>query len=132
MKPSMIPPESPFSSVEIERVIFEDEDVVAFYDGYPISPGHALVVAKQVTPSLFDLPPLMRQHIWEAVSKVRSILQKRHSPDGFNVGLNDGPAAGQTINHAHIHVIPRYKGDQPDPRGGVRWIFPDKARYWNT
>jgi diadenosine tetraphosphate (Ap4A) HIT family hydrolase len=63
---------------------------------------------------------------------VRDLLQQRHQPNGFNIGLNDGPAAGQTINHAHIHVIPRYEGDQADPRGGMRWIFPEKARYWEA
>lgn len=52
-------------------------------------------------------------------------------PDGFNIGINDGAAAGQTVMHLHIHLIPRYDGDQPDPRGGVRWIFPDKAAYWD-
>jgi diadenosine tetraphosphate (Ap4A) HIT family hydrolase len=55
-----------------------------------------------------------------------------HAPDGFNIGINDGAAAGQTIAHLHIHLIPRYRGDQPDPRGGVRWIFPDKADYWSS
>ncbi len=68
--------------------------------------------------------------LWRAVRIVRDILGQRYRPDGFNIGVNEGPAAGQTIAHAHIHIIPRYSGDQPDPRGGIRWIFPDKARYW--
>jgi len=58
-------------------------------------------------------------------------LQAKYSPAGFNIGINDGAAAGQTVMHLHIHLIPRYAGDMPDPRGGVRWIFPDKAVYWN-
>jgi diadenosine tetraphosphate (Ap4A) HIT family hydrolase len=57
-------------------------------------------------------------------------LDDAHRPDGYNIGINDGPAAGQTVPHLHIHLIPRYQGDQPDPRGGVRWVFPDKAKYW--
>ena len=61
---------------------------------------------------------------------MREILAARFHPDGFNIGLNDGPAAGQTIAHAHIHVIPRYRGDVADPRGGIRWVLPDKAKYW--
>lgn len=68
--------------------------------------------------------------MWKLVAEVRSRLTDDLQPDGFNIGLNDGEAAGQTVMHAHIHVIPRWKGDVPDPRGGVRWIIPDKARYW--
>jgi diadenosine tetraphosphate (Ap4A) HIT family hydrolase len=124
-------PESAFAPVELERILYEDADTIAFYDRYPVSPGHTLVVAKTVTASLFDLPPETQAALWRTVATMRDLLQQRHQPNGFNIGLNDGPAAGQTINHAHIHVIPRYTGDQPDPRGGVRWIFPEKARYWN-
>ena len=66
----------------------------------------------------------------EALLQARTPLLKEFSPDGFNIGINDGLAAGQTILHLHIHIIPRYKGDMPDPRGGIRWIFPEKAKYW--
>jgi len=61
---------------------------------------------------------------------VREILIERFRPDGFNIGINDGAAAGQTVPHAHMHIIPRYLNDVPDPRGGIRWIIPAKARYW--
>ncbi len=125
-----LPSNSPFYPLNPDRVVFEDERVIAFYDRYPVSPGHTLVVAKQVTASHFDLSPDVRQQMWDAVAKVRELLQQLYQPDGFNIGLNDGAAAGQTIGHAHIHVIPRYAGDQADPRGGVRWIFPEKAKYW--
>jgi len=66
----------------------------------------------------------------ETLQQARTQLLKEFAPDGFNIGINDGLAAGQTILHLHIHIIPRYKGDMPDPRGGIRWIFPDKAVYW--
>ena len=125
-----LPSNSPFAPLEPDRIIFEDAETIAFYDRYPVSPGHALVVAKQGTASLYDLPAETQAALWRAVATVRNLLQQRHQPDAFNIGLNDGSAAGQTIAHAHIHVIPRYTGDQADPRGGVRWIFPDKARYW--
>lgn len=127
-----LPAESPFAPLEPERIIYEDDHAIAFYDRYPVSPGHALVMAKQVTASLYDLPPEIQTALWQAVATVRDLLQQRHQPDAFNIGLNDGPAAGQTINHAHIHVMPRYRGDREDPRGGVRWIFPEKARYWEV
>ncbi|MNC94047.1 AP-4-A phosphorylase [compost metagenome] len=60
----------------------------------------------------------------------KAILDEKHKPDGYNIGINNGAAAGQTVMHLHIHLIPRYAGDSSDPRGGVRWIFPDRARYW--
>jgi diadenosine tetraphosphate (Ap4A) HIT family hydrolase len=66
------------------------------------------------------------------LDQAKATLDTKYSPDGFNIGINDGAAAGQTVMHVHIHLIPRYKGDADDPRGGVRWIFPRKADYWNA
>lgn len=63
---------------------------------------------------------------------IRAGLEQEYAPDGYNIGLNNGVAAGQTVMHAHMHLIPRYKGDAADPRGGVRWIFPEKAAYWQS
>jgi diadenosine tetraphosphate (Ap4A) HIT family hydrolase len=68
----------------------------------------------------------------ELLTRMRQMLLEERNPDGFNIGINDGVAAGQTVMHLHIHLIPRYAGDQPDPRGGVRWIFPEKADYWTS
>jgi diadenosine tetraphosphate (Ap4A) HIT family hydrolase len=68
--------------------------------------------------------------VWRIVAEVRRLLVERYHPDGFNIGLNDGKAAGQTVMHAHVHVIPRRHGDVTEPRGGVRWVVPDKAAYW--
>ena len=126
-----LPPESPFSPLNPDRIVFENDHVVAFYDGFPVSSGHTLVVSKHVTPSLFDLPEAEQAALWQAVAQVRALLQTKHNPTAFNIGLNDGEAAGQTMPHAHIHIIPRYTGDQPDPRGGIRHIFPHKAKYWS-
>ncbi len=70
--------------------------------------------------------------MFDLLVQVKKELQEKYNPDGFNIGVNDGTAAGQTVMHLHIHLIPRYTGDQSDPRGGVRWIFPDKAAYWNA
>jgi diadenosine tetraphosphate (Ap4A) HIT family hydrolase len=71
-----------------------------------------------------------RAAVWALVAEVRGLLAEEFGPDGFTIGLNDGPAAGQTVPHAHVHVIPRRSGDVPDPRGGVRWVVPHKAAYW--
>ena len=68
--------------------------------------------------------------MWALAGRVRDLLRAELDPDGFNIGLNEGSAAGQTVPHAHIHVIPRREGDVLDPRGGVRWVLPEKAPYW--
>jgi len=122
--------DSPFHPIAPERLLLETQRCVAFLDTKPASKGHALVVAKIVTASLFDLPVELQTELWEAVRRVREILIERFRPDGFNIGINDGAAAGQTVPHAHMHIIPRYLNDVPDPRGGIRWIIPAKARYW--
>lgn len=104
--------------------------VLAVTDGFPVSEGHTLVVPRRHVASLFDLREDERAAIWAMVGEIRSELAVRLAPQGFNVGLNDGRAAGQTVMHAHVHVIPRFDGDVPDPRGGVRWVVPGKAAYW--
>ncbi len=98
---------------------------------FPVSVGHALVVPCIPVLSIFELDESMQAELWDTVRRVRGILEERFHPAGFNIGVNDGPAAGQTVPHAHVHVIPRYAGDVPDPRGGIRWVIPEKARYWD-
>jgi diadenosine tetraphosphate (Ap4A) HIT family hydrolase len=89
-----------------------------------------LVVPKRHVASLFDLPDEEQVALWRLVALIRTRLVTELRPDGFTVGVNDGPAAGQTVPHAHVHVIPRRAGDVADPRGGVRWVIPAKAQYW--
>ncbi|MFC1678691.1 HIT family protein [Elusimicrobiota bacterium] len=102
----------------------------ALVDAYPISPGHMLVVPKRHVDDFFDLSNEERLSIWELVETIRKQIQADKSPDGFNIGINAGAAAGQTVPHAHVHIIPRFEGDREDPRGGIRWILPEKAKYW--
>jgi len=104
---------------------------LAFFDAFPITEGHTLVVPKRHVSSLFDLPEEEQAAIWRAVTHVREALAFEFRSDGFNIGINDGTSAGQTVMHAHVHVIPRLNGDVADPRGGVRWVVPDKAAYWD-
>jgi diadenosine tetraphosphate (Ap4A) HIT family hydrolase len=89
-----------------------------------------LVVPRKHVASLFELSIFDQAALWTLVAETRLKLQERHRPDGFNIGVNDGQAAGQTVMHAHIHIIPRYSADIADPRGGIRWVIPEKARYW--
>src|SRR5688572_1489352 len=93
--------------------------VRALWDRYPVSPGHALIIPRRHVASWFEATPAERVAMLEAVDAVRAIIEQKHSPDGYNVGLNIGAAAGQTVDHLYLHVIPRYAGDVPDPRGGV-------------
>ena len=117
--------------IESTDPVAANDSAIAFPDGFPVSEGHMLVVPRRHVRSLWDLSPNEQHDIWGLVSEVRALLASRHSPDGFNVGVNDGAAAGQTVDHAHLHVIPRYAGDVPDPRGGIRLVLPDRARYWS-
>ena len=80
---------------------------------------------------LHELSPTGQTAVWDLATQVRQRLQEQYRPDGFNIGLNDGAATGQTIGHLHVHVIPRFKGDVADPRGGIRWVIPSKAAYWS-
>ena len=127
----MDPHDCPFCDLEKSRILLESKFATAFFDAFPVAEGHTLVVPKRHVASLFDLTEVEQAAVWMLVAMVRAKLMAEQKPDGFNVGVNDGPAAGQTVMHAHVHVIPRRKGDVADPRGGVRWIVPGKAQYWN-
>ena len=117
---------SPF--LEVEKIT-ENKLAYAFYDGYPVSKGHMLIVPKRVVPEIFDLNDEEYRTCLDLIKDVKDYLIKKYNPDGFNIGFNCGEDAGQTVFHAHIHVIPRYKGDIPNPRGGVRNIIPGKGNY---
>ena len=103
---------------------------MAIADGFPVSPGHCLIIPRRHFASLFEATKDESAALWDLVDNVREYLSNKYHPDGFNVGSNDGAAAGQTVMHLHIHLIPRYLGDSDDPRGGVRWLKPEKAVYW--
>jgi diadenosine tetraphosphate (Ap4A) HIT family hydrolase len=121
---------SPFFSKDVSHeLISESLYAFSFYDLFPVSKGHALVVPKRLVSNYFDLSWLEQQECWKMVNKVKSILQEKYNPDGFNIGINVNEAAGQTIFHCHIHIIPRYNGDHNSPRGGVRAVIPSKKEY---
>jgi len=122
----------PFCEAMPERVFHEGRLVRGVWDGFPVSPGHALLVPRRHVATWFDASPEERLELTEAIALARETILLRHRPDGFNLGMNLGAAAGQTVLHLHLHVIPRYVGDVEDPRGGVRWVVPNKAAYWRT
>lgn len=111
------------------EIICETATCVAFYDGYPVSPGHALIIPKRHVASYFDLTNHEREAMNVMLQYVRQKIDERFHPDGYNIGINVNEAAGQSVFHVHMHVIPRYKGDVPNPKGGVRGVIPNKQNY---
>jgi diadenosine tetraphosphate (Ap4A) HIT family hydrolase len=120
----------PFCDLDKSRIILDNDHAIAFHDGFPISPGHSLIVPKRHISSYFEATKEEQTAMLDLLAEMRERLLAEHNAEGFNIGINDGAAAGQTVMHLHIHLIPRYADDMEDPRGGVRWIFPDKAAYW--
>ena len=111
------------------EILAENAYAIAVPDTYPVSPGHSLVVPRRHARTLWDLTPAQYAACWALVREVKPVLDARHKPDGYNVGANCDEAGGQSVWHAHIHVIPRYAGDVPNPRGGVRNVIPHKVHY---
>jgi ATP adenylyltransferase len=120
----------PFCDPPRDRVFYEDELVLGLWDAYPVSEGHALVITRRHVATWFDASPEEQAAVMRGVEVARAEIEKTRKPDGYNVGFNAGEAAGQTVFHLHVHVIPRFGGDVEDPRGGVRWVVPGKAAYW--
>lgn len=114
------------------EVIGEEGTAVAFPDAVPVTRGHTLVVPRRHEPDLLGLSTRELDDMWHLARWLCTELAAELAADGFNLGVNVGRAAGQTVPHAHLHVMPRYSGDTGDPRGGVRWIFPSSARYRRT
>jgi diadenosine tetraphosphate (Ap4A) HIT family hydrolase len=120
----------PFCAPEAEReLITESATTFAIFDKYPVSPGHALIIPKKHIANYFDLSTHVKTACWLMADRVQQLLIERFHPDGFNVGINVGATAGQTVPHVHIHLIPRYSGDAEDPTGGVRHVIPGKGNY---
>lgn len=111
------------------EIICETATCVAFYDGYPVSPGHALIIPKRHVASYFDLTNHEREAMNVVLQYVKQKVDERYHPDGYNVGINVNEAAGQSVFHVHMRLIPRYKGDVLNPKGGVRGVIPSKQSY---
>lgn len=121
--------ESPFFDIPQAEWIAANRSAFAIWDGFPVSPGHALVVSRRLITDWWEATPGERVDIFELVDVVRDKIAALHVPDGFNVGFNAGAAAGQTVDHLHVHVIPRFADDVPDPRGGVRNVIAARGNY---
>lgn len=120
---------SPFLQLPESEWLASNDLAFAIYDRYPVSPGHALVIPRRVVATWFEATADERAAILDLIDRVKPVIDDRHHPDGYNIGINVGSAAGQTVMHLHVHVIPRYRGDVLDPRGGVRHVIPPRANY---
>jgi diadenosine tetraphosphate (Ap4A) HIT family hydrolase len=114
------------------ELMLESEYGFAAYDRYPASPGHFLVIPWRHFASYFDINDAELVDLWGLVKHGKAMVDEHYQPDGYNVGINVGHWAGQSIHHLHIHVIPRYQGDVENPKGGVRGVIPHKKLYTVT
>lgn len=120
----------PFCNLKEDiEIVCETKNCVAFYDGFPVSPGHTLIIPKRHVANYFELSCDEVQEIQVVLRHVKEIIDERYHPDGYNIGVNVNEAAGQSVFHVHMHLIPRYKGDMENPKGGVRGVIPDKQKY---
>jgi diadenosine tetraphosphate (Ap4A) HIT family hydrolase len=112
-----------------DRIVESNEHAFVVFDAYPVSPGHSLVISRRHVTDIFDLTASEIGDILQLVRSARERIDRTLQPAGYNIGVNIGKDAGQTVMHVHVHVIPRYPGDSDDPTGGVRGVIPGKARY---
>ena len=120
----------PFCAAKPDVVLAENSTALAIPDAYPVTEGHSLVIPRKHVASIYHLSQAEQSEIWTLVAAVRTVLMNQFSVESFNIGFNDGQEAGQTVMHAHVHIVPRRIGDVADPRGGIRWVIADKAAYW--
>ena len=118
-----------FCNIDKERIILENEYAFAIFDNFPVSKGHMLIIPKKHIKNYFEADEDTKGQLWELLDECKVFADKHFNPQGYNIGINCGKAAGQTVMHLHIHLIPRYKGDIENPRGGVRGVIPDKRIY---
>lgn len=119
----------PFCGPPADNVFFTGDLVIGIWDAFPVSPGHALLIPRRHVADWFEATPEEQAELLRAATVAKAVIETRYRPNGYNLGINAGAAAGQTVFHLHFHVIPRYTGDVPDPRGGVRHVIPSKANY---
>lgn len=118
-----------FKEIEENRIIYRDKYFFIIKDNFPVNPGHLLIISNEIRKDFFNLTIREKSQLPKVIEKAKEIIMREFNPDGFNIGMNCGEAAGQTIFHFHCHIIPRYKGDIKNPRGGVRAVIPEKMGY---
>lgn len=120
---------SVFTTIAEERKIYSGKYFFMIYDGYPVSPGHLLIISNAEKTDYFSLNNDEQNELCTLIGKAKEIIEENHTTNGYNIGMNCGEAAGQTVMHFHCHVIPRYDGDMDNPRGGIRHCIKGKGYY---
>ena len=120
---------SVFLQIPKEHYLLEGKHFFVIRDKYPVSPGHALIISKEDRLDYFDLSEEEKAELTSMIDQTKTEIETVYAPDGYNIGMNCGGVAGQTVMHFHCHVIPRYKGDMEDPRGGVKGVIPRNQKY---
>ncbi|WP_312364257.1 HIT family protein [Sphingobacterium sp.] len=118
-----------FLELPTDKQVGETQHFFLIRDGFPVSPGHTLIISKELRTDYFELTPEEKADLDNAICLARSLVESELTPDGYNIGMNCGESAGQTVFHFHCHLIPRYVGDMENPRGGVRHVIPSKGSY---
>lgn len=118
-----------FLEIPKTDIIYSDEYFFIINDAFPVSPGHLLIISNRICENYFDLTMTEKQHLPKAIELAKQIIEEKYSPDGYNIGINCGDVAGQSILHFHCHLIPRYKGDMKNPKGGIRHCVQGKGYY---
>jgi diadenosine tetraphosphate (Ap4A) HIT family hydrolase len=118
-----------FTNIDPNRILFKNDYFFIIKDGFPVSPGHVLIISNQVRQDFFELTTDEKGNLMLVIEEAKRLIEMEYKPDGYNIGMNCGETAGQTVFHFHCHLIPRYKGDMDNPRGGVRGVIPSKQQY---
>jgi diadenosine tetraphosphate (Ap4A) HIT family hydrolase len=118
-----------FTNIETDKILFKNDWFFIIRDGFPVSNGHLLIISNKVKKDYFDLSQTEKDNLNEVIEIAKNLIEKEFKPDGYNIGMNCGEAAGQTVFHFHCHLIPRYRGDMENPRGGVRHCINGKGYY---
>jgi diadenosine tetraphosphate (Ap4A) HIT family hydrolase len=120
---------NPFLNIPESRILSKSEEFFIIKDIFPVSPGHMLIISQREVNDYFSLSEHERSSLSKSILMAKTLIEQEHAPDGYNIGMNCGAVAGQTVFHFHCHVIPRYKGDMENPRGGVRHCVAGKGSY---
>ncbi|MEN5231875.1 HIT family protein [Sphingobacterium faecium] len=118
-----------FLELPVDKHIGQTEHFFLIRDGFPVSPGHTLIISKQLRKDYFELTHDEKMDLDNAILLAKTLIETESTPDGYNIGMNCGETAGQTVFHFHCHLIPRFAGDMKNPRGGVRHVIPGKGSY---
>ena len=120
---------NPFKNIPEERIVHRSKHFFLIYDAYPVSKGHLLIISNLPKTDYFSLNTEEKSELTLVIDIAKELIEKQHQPNGYNIGMNCGTTAGQTVMHFHCHVIPRYHGDMENPRGGIRHCIEGKGYY---